>query len=75
MGQATDFLASGRVEHGQGAAAFGIAPLAIDEELGVGVGHEGGPEQRFLKCKRKAKRQSGQIVAGFLASPVNPGTA
>ena len=37
--QATDFGAGSGVEHGQGAAAFGIAPLAVDEELGVGVGH------------------------------------
>jgi hypothetical protein len=39
--QAADFGACGGVEHGQGAAAFGIAPLAVDEELGVGVGHGG----------------------------------
>jgi hypothetical protein len=41
MGQATDLGASGGVEHGQGAAAFGIAPLAVDEKLGVGVSHGG----------------------------------
>jgi hypothetical protein len=39
MGQAADFGAGGGVEHGQRAATLGIAPLAVDEELGVGVGH------------------------------------
>ena len=39
MRQTADFAAGGGVEHGQGAAAFGVAPVAIDEELGVGVVH------------------------------------
>ena len=39
MRDAADFLAGGRVEHGQRPAVGGVAPLAVDEELGVGVGH------------------------------------
>jgi hypothetical protein len=34
---APDFLAGRRVEHGQRLARLGIAPLALNEELGVGV--------------------------------------
>jgi hypothetical protein len=45
MRQATNFGAGGGVEHGQGAAAFGVAPLTIDEKLGVGVSHGKGPEK------------------------------
>src|SRR5690606_16474229 len=36
---AADLLAGGRIEDGERAAVGGILPLAIDEELGVGVGH------------------------------------
>ena len=41
VGHAADFLAGGRVEDRQGLAAGGVLPPAVDEELGVGVGHEG----------------------------------
>jgi hypothetical protein len=41
MCQSADLDPGGWVENGQGAAAFGIAPLAVDEELGVGVSHVG----------------------------------
>ena len=61
MGQAADFGAGGGVEHGQGAAAFGIAPLAIDEELGVGVSHKASSGQTNKKA----------IVAGNRARAVN----
>ncbi len=40
MGHAADFLARGGVEHGKGLAFSGVLPLACDEELGVGIGHE-----------------------------------
>jgi hypothetical protein len=39
MGHAADFLAGGGVENRQAFAVGGVLPLAVDEELGVGVGH------------------------------------
>jgi hypothetical protein len=41
VGDAANFFAGGGVEHGQRFACGGIAPLAIDEKLGVGVCHGG----------------------------------
>ena len=41
---AADLLAGGRVEDGQRAAVGGVLPFAVDEELGVGVGHRGSCE-------------------------------
>jgi len=37
---AADFLASCRVEDRQRAAIGSVLPLAVDEELGIGIGHD-----------------------------------
>ena len=58
MGETTDLGAVGRVEHGHGAATFGIAPLAVDEKLGVGISHD-----KVLADKQWVKRWA--IVARF----------
>ena len=41
VGDTANFFAGGGVEHGQRFASGGVAPLAIDEELGMGVCHGG----------------------------------
>ena len=59
VGQAADLGAGGGVEHGHGLAAFGVAPLAVDVELGVGVGgggHDGAPE--WVNGRTRARGQS-----------------
>ena len=40
VGHTADFFARGGVEHGKGLAFGGVLPLACDEELRVGIGHE-----------------------------------
>jgi hypothetical protein len=40
MRNPANFFASGRVKNSKRFACSGITPLAVDEKLGIGVGHD-----------------------------------
>ena len=62
MGDAADLLAGGRVQHGQRLAAGGIAPLAVDEESGVGVAHG---SSRGVEAARSLTPNAGDAIPRY----------
>jgi hypothetical protein len=40
MRDSSNFFAGGGVKNSQRFASYGITPLAIDEKLGIGIGHD-----------------------------------